>query len=277
MTRIEIKSPCKINFGLNIVSKRSDGFHNIETIFYPINLFDVIVFEISNNFSFSCNIESLEENNIITKAVRLIEEEKKIKLPVAIHLEKRIPFGAGLGGGSSNAASTLLSLNELFQLNMSNEIVKSNALKLGSDVPFFLKPFPSFGKSRGEVLTEINFVIKKPLLIINPGINVATKWAYENIIPRRPDFNLIELNNNGFSDYSQLNHLVVNDFENIVFSKFPEIKNIKNEIQNFGAEFSLMSGSGSSVFGIFNDVEKAEIAQDYFSQKYFTHLELYEN
>ncbi|MFZ1281469.1 MAG: 4-(cytidine 5'-diphospho)-2-C-methyl-D-erythritol kinase, partial [Ignavibacteriaceae bacterium] len=185
MNEIIVKSHAKINIGLNIINKRDDGFHNLETIFYPINLFDEIRFTKSDKFSFNSNDENLnkEKTNLIIKAKESLENHFDIQLPIKVFLDKHIPIGAGLGGGSSNAASTILALAKLFNLELDAETVGRLALNLGSDVPFFINPVSSFAESRGEVLTSINFKFDKYLLIVNPGIHVATKWAFGLIKP----------------------------------------------------------------------------------------------
>ncbi|MCK9209790.1 MAG: 4-(cytidine 5'-diphospho)-2-C-methyl-D-erythritol kinase [Ignavibacteriaceae bacterium] len=275
MKKIVIKSPAKINFGLNVVSKRGDGFHNIETIFYPVELHDVLTFEKAERFSFTCNDELIhnDENNLVIKAIRLIELFVKKEIKVSITLEKNIPIGAGLGGGSSNAAHTLLSINELFAFKINEEILKGFALQLGSDVPFFLHPVPSFATSRGEILSPIEFEITKPILFVNPGIHISTKWAYQNITPKEPDFSLSSLHSNSFQNISSLNGRVVNDFEEIAFATHPQLAEIKKTMFDFKAEFALMSGSGSTMFGIFPDDDSAQSALQYFSKNYFTYLQ----
>ncbi len=275
MERIIIKSPAKINFGLNIVEKRSDGYHNIETIFYPISLYDVLTFEYCNKLIFTSNDIKLQndEDNLILKSVRLLEKVTAKKINLSIHLDKNIPIGAGLGGGSSNAAHTLLSINEFLLLKIKDETLKELALMLGSDVPFFLKPFPSFAERQGEILTQIDFHINKFILLVNPGIHVSTKWAYQNIKPQKPSFKLSSMKNLMIEDFSLLKDKVVNDFEEIVFAEYPAIKIIKETLYKLGAEFSLMSGSGSTIFAIFNEKETAETAQSFFSEKYFTYME----
>lgn len=273
MDKLEVKSPAKINFGLYIINKRLDGYHNIETIFYPINLCDIITLKKYKEFSFNSNLKEIQnENNLIINAIHLLEDFIKEKINVSISLQKNIPIGAGLGGGSSNAATTLLSINELFNLNLDDETLLKLAIQLGSDVPFFLNPIPSFATSRGEEIYPIKFEIKKPILIINPGIHIATKWAYENIIPKFPLFHLSVLNNIQINNFNELKNKVVNDFEEIVFQSYPEIKNIKDDLYKLNAEFSLMSGSGSSVFGIFPEYNYAKLAKQFFEKKYFTYL-----
>jgi 4-diphosphocytidyl-2-C-methyl-D-erythritol kinase len=275
MEKITINSPAKINFGLNIIEKRMDGFHNLETIFYPLELSDKIVFEKSDRFSFISNVASLDNDptNLIIRALFLIEEFVKRKLNVKISLQKVIPIGGGLGGGSSNAAHTLLSLNELFELKIPIETIKRMALQLGSDVPFFLKPIPSFATSRGEILEPIDFEINKPLLLINPKIHISTKWAFQNITPQKVKFQLKNLvsNDKSFISYRET---IKNDFEEIVTSNYPELAELKKKLYDFGADFVLMSGSGSTFFAIFSDSEIAEYAKKYYDKNYFCFLQL---
>lgn len=278
MKKIIIKSNSKINFGLFVTEKRADNFHNIETIFYPIDFYDELTFEPSEKFYFSSNDTNLnnDTNNLIVRTKELLEKETNKQLNVSIHLDKNIPIGSGLGGGSSNAAVTLLSLNEMFNLNLSKEKLAELALQLGSDVPFFLNPFPSYAQSRGEKLKIINITLPYSILIINPGINVSTKWAYQNIKPKQPEFNLEKLSNENILDVEFLRKNIKNDFENVVFPNYPLIKNIKIEVYEIGADFSLMSGSGSTLFALFKNIDKALEAEKYFKQNYFTFLQEYD-
>lgn len=280
MKKIIIKSLSKINFGLNIVGKRDDGFHNIETIFYPLNLCDIITFEKSDKLeltstSGTLNNEALE-NNLIIKAVRLLENTTGKKINARIHLEKNIPLGAGLGGGSSNAASTLASLKEMFNLRINKDKLHELASQLGSDVPFFLKPIPSYAESRGEKLTPVEFEINKHILLINPGIHIPTKWAYSKIKPKPSPFKLSGLNKIQIDDFSTLIGKVRNDFEEVVFTEYPVIKKLKEELYNAGAKFVLMSGSGSSVFALFNNIDSLNKADSYYKEKFFTYTEISE-
>jgi len=272
MKYIEIKAPAKINFGLNIVCKRDDGFHNLETLFYPINdLFDILTFTLSDNFEFECNhgLLQIETDNLVVKAVKLLEDKFKRKLNVKITLDKRIPVGAGLGGGSSDAATVLVCLNEMFKLKLKYDELLKLALGLGSDVPFFIKPFPSVGKSRGEILKPIEFDIPLPILIVNPGIHISTKEAFQNIKPKDSVFDYTFLNSRKEFNWSNLTQVITNDFEEYIFSVYPEVGNIKKEMLNAGALFSLMSGTGSTVYGIFKDVESADKVKCKFPEHYF--------
>lgn len=266
---IFVKAPAKINLGLFVTKKREDGFHNIETIFYPLKIYDELIFSFAPEFSFNCENNSIGsmEDNLVVKAAKLLELKTGKKFHISIQLNKNIPTGAGLGGGSSDAASTIKFLNEVFLTNLNYNELTELALNLGSDVPFFINPLPSFGKERGEILEQVNLEINKPILIINPAIHISTKWAYENIKPKHAPYNLKELVNE--SDiFGALREKVKNDFEIPVFEKYPEIKLIKEKMYEFGAEFSLMSGSGSTVFGIFNSLEDAKICKNSFPESY---------
>lgn len=274
MEKIEIESPSKINIGLNVVEKRSDDFHNLETVFYPLLLSDRLSFQRSTQFDFLSDSELLNnlDENLILKAIRLLEKKTGIDIKVNISVEKLIPIGGGLGGGSSNAAATLKAVNRLFQLELSYNNLVDIALGLGSDVPFFLNPNPSYAESRGEKLYPINFEIHYPILIVNPGINISTRWAFERVIPKRAEHNLRGLIDKQRIDFNILKTYVKNDFEPIVFKEYPQIEKIKKEFYEKDAIFALMSGTGSSVYGIFSNLQKAFWAEEYFKQSYFTYL-----
>ena len=270
MERINIHAPAKINVGLNIVKKREDGYHNLETIFYQIHdLFDVLTFEKSEKLELILSNENqdLANDNIIIKAVKLLEQKVNKSLNVKITLEKYIPIGAGLGGGSSDGASTLRAMNKLFDLNLTHDELKGLALELGSDVPLFLHDYPTIGKSRGEDLEKLEFKINKPILLVNPGIHISTKDAFSNIIPKPNVFDYSEIKKFQMSEWSEK---VINDFEKSVFMLYPEIAEIKNTLNKNGSLFSLMSGTGSTVYGIFESLSKAMSVAELFPKTYFT-------
>ncbi len=274
MDKVVVNSPAKINIGLNILGKRDDGFHNLETIFYPIKLSDKITFIKSNTFSFRTNNNFLssQSSNLIIKAKDLLENRTKFKINVDIHLEKNIPIGAGLGGGSSNGAAALSTLNKMFDFNLSQETLHELALELGSDVPFFLHPVPAFAASRGEILQKISLQLKGYLVLINPGIHISTKWAFENCKlknNRLQTEKIIE----GFNEKDDLTGKITNDFEGIVFEKYPQIKMIKDNLIETGAYFSLMTGTGSTVYGFFYSKKDAESAMGKFPEEYFAYIE----
>jgi 4-diphosphocytidyl-2-C-methyl-D-erythritol kinase len=277
MEELIVRTPAKINFGLNVVRKRDDGYHDIETVFYPINLFDTIIFRKSDKISFASNDKNLEsKDNLIIKAKKLLEGKTGKSLNVQIELQKNIPIGAGMGGGSSNASATLKALSRLYELNLSHNEFFELAISLGSDVPFFLNPQPSYATLRGEVLSRFDFKIKNPILIVNPGIHISTKWAYSKVNPHFPESNLKDILIKHPADYFHFISSVFNDFEEVVFAEYPIIGNIKKKMYETGARFSLMTGSGSTLFGIYSDIETAKKAEVFFKEKFFTFIHLEE-
>lgn len=274
MEYVETCSICKINIGLFVTEKRPDGYHNIETIFYPITkLFDSIIFKKDTQTSFECNIPSLNnDDNIIFKAIKLLEDFTGEKFNVNIKLIKNIPFGAGLGGGSSNAAETLKALNYLYDLNLKTSELLELAAKIGADVPFFINPAPTFATGIGNIFSPIDFKINYPILLIKPDISISTKEAYKSIKPEKPKFALTELSGKNFNTNLPYLNQIKNDFENFAFTKYPELSNIKNILIEKGAFFALMSGSGSTIYGIFENNYKAIEAQKILSTNYQTFL-----
>ena len=252
----------KINLGLQIVSRRPDGYHNLVTIFYPIGLKDAL--EIlpatkssesvtQTNYRFFPHGDIIKGNivdNLVIKALQLISQEKTIPL-IDIHLLKKIPSGAGLGGGSSDAAFMLKLLNESFELKYSTNDLMKLASKIGADCPFFLHNKPMLAKGIGNDLEAIDLDLSEYfLLLIKPDISVATKDAYAMIKPQQPEFSLKEIVKRPITEW---NYLMKNDFETPIFKKYPEICKIKNQLLEMGALYSSMSGSGSSVYGIFTN------------------------
>lgn len=273
MENLVINTPAKINLGLNILRKRDDGYHDIETFFYPINLFDTLTFSESPEFKFICSNQELNnEKNLVVKAKEYLEEELQIKIKVKVELEKRIPVSAGLGGGSSDAAAALMGIIKFLNLNADEATLRKLAAKLGVDVPFFLNPHPSYAESKGDYITALDCKLRYPILIVNPGIHISTKWAYENVIPAMPTYPLKKLIDDCEVDFLFMQYKIKNDFEPLILKVYPEIENLKKELYKLGAMFNLMSGSGSSVYGIFPTYEKAVNALEQFQNKYFTFL-----
>jgi 4-diphosphocytidyl-2-C-methyl-D-erythritol kinase len=274
MDKITVESPAKINLGLNVVKKRIDGYHDIETIFIPLLLSDKITFSKSDKLTLATDSKILNElkDNLILRAVRLLEEHSKRIISVNIIVEKVTPIGGGLGGGSSNAATTLKTVNKMFDLVVGYKELLELALELGSDVPYFLNPVPSFAESRGEILHPLNKEMTYPILIVNPRIKIDTEWAFKKIKPVKPVTSLRDFLNKDLTDLDYLKTLVKNDFEVVVFKEYPQIKEIKEELYKQGAQFALMSGTGSTVYGIFSNLQKAYWAEEFFKQKYFTYL-----
>lgn len=248
----------KINLGLNILDKRTDGFHNLETIFYPIDLCDVLEIVISPgataDFEFTQTgipLDCSPDKNLCFKAFQLIKASFPEIKPVKVHLHKTIPTGAGMGGGSSDGAFMLQSLKTLFQLSISDNLLAKMALELGSDCPFFLVRQPSLAVGRGEMLSPITVQFKGlHILIVNPGIQISTRWAFKELAQDRKPNDLTQLAEIPINEWKKW---VKNDFEKPVFYHYPEISSIKNILYEHGAVFASMSGSGSTVYGIFKD------------------------
>lgn len=263
-------SNAKINLGLYVTSKRDDGFHNIETIFYPIGLKDIIEFLPSSEFNYNNSgyiVDCPIESNIIVKAYKKLQS--LYNLPeIELYLHKNIPFGAGLGGGSSNASTVLKNLASYFNIDITLKELYKIAEELGSDCPFFLKNKPCKATSKGEVLEEIDLDLSAYYFaIVKPAVNISTKDAYASIKPKKPNHNLLVSIDESISEWK---NLIYNDFEESIFPKFPEVKQTKEKLYELGAEFALMSGSGASVFGLFQ--ERIEL-KNKFPDTYFTWIE----
>jgi 4-diphosphocytidyl-2-C-methyl-D-erythritol kinase len=247
----------KINLGLNIVEKRPDGYHNLETVFYPINLQDALeVNDLEGEGEYTLKIsgtpiEGELDNNLVVKAYRLLKKDFPNIGSINIHMYKHIPTGAGLGGGSADAAFMLKLLNEKFKLNLSTEKLEEYAAILGADCAFFIQNKPVFASGIGNIFEEINLSLKGYyLVLIKPDIFVSTKDAFANIIPMKPNHSLKEIIRMPVETWRAT---MKNDFEESVFKKFPEIAAIKDKLYDMGAIYASMSGSGSSVFGIFRE------------------------
>ncbi|MEI7660935.1 MAG: 4-(cytidine 5'-diphospho)-2-C-methyl-D-erythritol kinase [Bacteroidota bacterium] len=253
---------CKINLGLNIIGKRLDGFHNIETLFYPVALSDALEIIPAADGIFGFHVSGLEipgdaARNLCVEAFRLLQG--KFSLPaVKIHLHKVIPMGAGLGGGSSDGAFTLKLLNSLFGLGLNNDHLREYASQLGSDCPFFIENNPCLGFEKGDLLVPFNVDLEGlTLVIVDPVVHVSTAEAYASIIPAAPARPLKELVNLPVPDWKDA---LVNDFEIPVFEKYPVIGKIKTLLYDMGAEYASMSGSGAAVYAFFRgDVSPGEL------------------
>ncbi len=260
---------CKINLGLSVIEKRADGFHNIESIFYPINWCDILEINKSDEFQFTqsgLNISS--GTNLCVKAFNLIKEKHNIQ-NVKIHLHKVIPIGAGLGGGSSDAAFTIKTLSSLFDIDLSSSQMKDYAIQLGSDCPFFIDNKPMIATAKGEILKEVNIDLKNyQILIIFPEVFISTPEAFSGIIPSKKELPLSEIIKSPINNWK---NIITNDFEGSIFIKYPQIKTIKDKLYEMGAVYASMSGSGSAVYGIFKKENKIDFVLNKNSKifKYF--------
>jgi len=250
----------KINLGLHVLSKRRDGFHDIETVFYPVGVCDAleIVPATAGNTTFTQTgvpVDGKPEDNLVVKAYNLLK--KDFDLPeIAIYLRKQIPTGSGLGGGSSDAAFMIKLLNDFAGLGLPVSRMEEYAGRIGADCPFFIQNKPVFAKEKGNVFSPVEILLQPfHIVIVKPSVSVSTKEAYAQIEPRQPAVPLKEIIRLPANEWK--NHLI-NDFEAGVFVKYPEIRDIKQRLYNEGAIYASMSGSGSAVFGIFDKPVKLE-------------------
>jgi 4-diphosphocytidyl-2-C-methyl-D-erythritol kinase len=247
----------KINLGLMITGKRPDGYHDLESIFYPVSLCDALevvagdeaaesdILTLSGN-----NLQGNPEENLVIKAVKRLREKNSFPF-LKIHLHKAIPAGSGLGGGSSDAASIIITVNRIFKLSLPPAEMRSIASGLGSDSPFFIESRPALATGRGEILHPLkSFFNGYHILIVNPGITISTREAYEECEPSTPAAHLSEMIARPVTEWREL---IINDFEKTIFRKYPEIKSFKKTLYSNGAFYSSMSGSGSGVYGIFKE------------------------
>lgn len=243
----------KINIGLNVLNKRPDGYHNIESLFYPIPLKDTLeILHTDGELTFTSSGIVLEcdvEKNLVVKAFRLLQ--RKYTLPnVSIHLHKNIPFGAGLGGGSADAAFALMMIDKMFSLNLTEVELIFYCSQIGADCPFFIKNTPCIAEGIGELLTPCDLDLKgKHLLLIKSGVEVPTVDAYKYVLPYDPNISLRTILKFPVVEWRSS---VKNDFEPSVFKQYPSLSALKDELYQMGASYVSMSGSGSSVFGIFD-------------------------
>lgn len=257
----------KLNLGLQITAKRTDGYHNLQTVFYQFPLKDILeIVEDSSlgdgNYEFkSTGLPIPRGENLCVRAYKLLNE--KWSLPgVRIYLHKVIPMGAGLGGGSSDAAYTLRLLNTLFRLNLSHKELREFALRLGSDCPLFIENKVQYAEGRGEILTKINLNLNGMyLLIVYPKIHISTAQAFANIKPV-DSHSCKSIVGQAVANWKTN---LVNDFEASIFPNYPELKSIKDKLYALGADYAAMSGSGSTIFGLFTDkIPSTEWPEDYF-------------
>jgi len=262
------KSFAKVNVGLKVLNRRRDGYHNIATVFQELDFHDNITI---TKHSGGCNITAdvdwipIDQSNSVSKAYIIMKELFPDLGGVQINLQKKIPASAGLGGGSSNAATILKALNKLFELMLTDKELELLAIKIGADVPFFIRGGTQIGEKRGEKLTPVDNSIKGWYLCLTPDFPIRTKWAYAALKKdlkadgKQPNF--AHFIGSNFSP----NKLFDNDFEEAVIPAYPEIGNLKSGLIKAGANFASLSGSGSTVFGIFDDEAQARRAASTFS------------
>jgi 4-diphosphocytidyl-2-C-methyl-D-erythritol kinase len=276
------QAPAKINWFLNVYHLRNDGFHEIGSLIQKISLYDTLKFRHSKDLRLISDLEIPDHENIVYKTAMLLKEKYRITAGAEIHITKKIPVAAGLGGGSSNAATALVALNILWSLNLSQGNLFKLAGELGSDVPFFLDGPLAFVEGRGEKISSFRATKTIPLLLVKPSVPVSTGWAYRNLSLSRNSVNSTVLTKKTHkSDNIRLlienigkaglnrDSNIVNDLESVTVKRFPVIAEIKDKLLKEGAIFSLMSGSGSTIFGVFESLEMAESASVLF-KNYWT-------
>ena len=261
---MEIKANCKINIGLDVLRRRADGFHDLSTVMVPVKgLYDVLIVEQAEASSLSIvgiEVDCDAEQNICMKALRLMQQRYGIG-EASITLDKRIPFGAGLGGGSADGTAVILALNDIFSLGLDEATLISLAAELGSDTAFFVRNTPQLCEGRGEIMTPIELDLAGYwLVLIKPDANVSTREAYAGVVPAIPELPLTERLQKPIAEWQGC---VKNDFEKSVFAAHPIIADFKQKMIDAGATYASMSGSGSTVFGLFADKKQAERLAQY--------------
>ena len=255
-----IQTGCKINLGLNIDERRQDGYHNLQTIFYPVPLFDEITIregEDEDELMLCGNpLEGDAQDNLVLRAVRLLRQEGFQIPPLNIDLKKVIPSGAGLGGGSSDAACMVKTLARLYDLPLDEMQMERLVSRLGADCPFFIKSRPVYAEGIGDVFTPISLTLSGwYLMLVKPEVHVSTREAYEGVHPHWPAYSLLETAKMSVGAWTDR---MVNDFEESIFPSHPVLAEIKHELYNLGAVYASMSGSGSTLFGLFRSRPNCE-------------------
>ncbi len=273
---MKLEANCKINVGLRVLHRRDDGFHDLETVMVPVRgLYDEIVLERTCESGFSLQqsgiaVDCATDDNLCIKACRLMQRLYGVD-GVALTLDKRVPFGAGLGGGSSDATAVLVGLNKLFALGLSEKELTDLAATLGSDTAFFVKNTPSLCTGRGEIMHPIDIALaNKWLVVIKPDVAISTREAYAGVVPAIPAISLADALARPVAEWRKS---VVNDFEKHLFAAHPLLTNLKQRLYDAGALYASMSGSGSALFGIFQ--EKPDSGN--LPQGLFVHTERIEN
>ncbi len=247
------KTCCKINLGLNVVERRPDGYHNLQTIFYPVPLFDELTLEECDDEDVlmlgGIPLDGDIRDNLVLRAVRLLRQEGYPVPPLSIDLKKVIPSGAGLGGGSSDAACMVKSVARLYDLPLDDTLMEGLVARLGADCPFFINPHPVFAEGIGDVFTPISLSLNGwYLLLVKPEVHVSTREAYAGVHPHKPASSLLEI---AKLPVGQWAGRMVNDFEESIFANHPMLGEIKQELYRQGAAYASMSGSGSTIYGLF--------------------------
>ncbi len=264
---------CKINIGLHVVRRREDGFHDLETVFYPVPFKDALeILPTQNAATFHQTGKKIDGDaceNLVLKAFHLLQNLFPEKVhPLDIHLHKNIPTGAGLGGGSANAAFMLRMMNDFFSLKMEETTLLQHAEMLGSDCPFFIRKTPQFATGKGTELTHIPLDLSGyRFQLVLPDVHISTAKAFQSLHPKTPSFNLQKLPELPVAEWK---NLVVNDFETPVFAQHPELADLKKQLYGGGALYASLTGSGAALYGIFQKGMKADIRAKGFELSLFS-------
>ncbi|MDI6889507.1 MAG: 4-(cytidine 5'-diphospho)-2-C-methyl-D-erythritol kinase [Thermodesulfovibrionales bacterium] len=256
---MRLRAPAKINWFLTVLRKRDNGYHDIRSLMQCIRLYDDLLFNHADTLDVISDLDISLEDNLVYRAASLLKRHTSCKKGVKIILRKNIPVGAGLGGGSSDAAYTLLGLNKLWNLGLNNRELSLIGLEIGSDVPFFLNGPSAFVEGRGEKVTLLKINSSIVFLLVKPPVSVSTAWAYENVSELTKTTVDIKLFCQVLRkrDFAYLNTMLDNDLERVVVKRYPIVGEIKERLLERGAVISAMSGSGPTVFGVFGSVEEA--------------------
>jgi len=278
MQRVSLKAYAKVNIGLRIDGIRNDGYHTLKTLFQTISIHDNLILELQDEQGIGFSTTGLEvptgEDNICVKAAQKVLERENRKSGINIRLEKNISVGSGLGGGSSDAAAVIRGLNKLLKFDLDNSEMEAVAFQLGADIPFFIRGGCQYAEGIGELLSpgeiEDNFIV----LLVIPDISIATSWAYKNLdylslTSDTEDVNLARFPRNGETNKRRYFR---NDFEDLVFSEYPEIGEIKRQISESGAVYASLSGSGSGVFGLYDSMDEAENGKEKLGKDYDSYI-----
>lgn len=273
---MNLRAYAKVNIGLRILKKRPDGYHDIETIFRQINLYDELTLDPADSTTLVSSSPDIphDSTNLCIRAAHLLQQQIRRDKGVAIRLTKHIPVGGGLGGGSSDAAMILVGLNKLWNVGMNNNELESIAAGLGSDVPFLIMGGTAAGTSRGEVLDHFELKMPYWMLTVTPPIHISTGWAYSHVhvkdkIPPRDLRSVVE---ESIRNPGVMRERITNDFESMVYKAHPQIQQIKDKLESSGALLAQLSGSGSSVFALFRDEQSALAAADTFADSSVTSI-----
>jgi 4-diphosphocytidyl-2-C-methyl-D-erythritol kinase len=273
---MNLRAYAKINIGLRILGKRPDEYHNIETIFHQIDLYDELILERADSLGFTSSSPGIpiDSSNLCVRAALLLQRHCHTSMGISIYLKKNIPVGAGLGGGSSDAAAVLNGMNKLWNTGVPIAQLESLGAQLGSDVPFLIRGGTAVGTSRGEILHHIDLRLPYWIVTATPAIHVSTGWAYSNVqlVGNTDSEKLLTVVERSILHPDEFSKYVKNDFEDVVYQTHPAIRHVRDDLVSAGAFFAQLSGSGSSVYGLFEEEPKARAYVDRARGTYSTSL-----